>query len=126
MSGKLKAKLTTERDFNDKQRELADLMSDISERCYCAGWLLGNEARLWDALQPGDDLKYGISTIDVAMLGRIRQLSIELDGWIIFFDDVYGCSLDDKDCGLAFIRLSDWRTLRDTVWTKLTNSLKGA
>src|SRR6185312_5627864 len=43
---------------------LACLMSEISEECYCAGWLIGNEHRLWSAMtDPTDDRRYGMGEI---------------------------------------------------------------
>lgn len=35
---------------------LARLMSDISEDCWCAGWMSGTEFALWKAVQTGDGI----------------------------------------------------------------------
>jgi hypothetical protein len=40
--------------LTDSQWDLYDRMSGISEDCYCAGWVGGNEYDIWDALQHGD------------------------------------------------------------------------
>lgn len=42
-----------EPDFNEKQRELYELMSDISEDCFAAGWIVGAEYEIWAAMHPG-------------------------------------------------------------------------
>lgn len=94
-------------DFNAQQRELHDLMSDISEDCWCAGWLLNNEHTIWEALQ-GGDRTYGQGEIDAERLERIRALSAELDGWIVWIDDRDEPGMPVEQWGCRFVPLATW------------------
>lgn len=81
-----------------RKRELYDLMSEISEDCYCAGWMSGNEFRLWDAItDPNDDRKYGMWQIEEEQVTRLRELSELTNGWWVWEDDC------------AFIGLDEWK-----------------
>lgn len=71
-----------EHDWTDKQRELYELMSDISEDCYCAGWYMGNEYHIWAALQDGDR-RYGMGEMDAEQLEKCRALAKELGDWMV-------------------------------------------
>ena len=73
-------------ELTPKQRELYDLMSEISEDCYCAVWMNGNEFVIWRALQ-GGDRTYGQGEIEQAMLEQCRQLATEIGGWIVWPDN---------------------------------------
>ena len=99
--------MITEANFTESQRELYDLMSDISEDCYCAGWLMGNEYNIWAALQDGD-LSYGRGVMDAESLERFRELSAELQGWIIWADDDMDKDMPVAEWGPRFITLGKW------------------
>lgn len=65
-----------------RKKELYELMSDISEDCYCAGWMHGNEFRLWDAItDPDDDRRYGMGEIEPQQVQRLKELSQLSGGW---------------------------------------------
>lgn len=84
-------------------RALIDLMSDISEECYCAGWMHGNEYRLWDAItNPNDDRIYGFTKINDEQIERLRDLSRKLDGWVVWDDEV----------GERFVTIEEWERIR--------------
>lgn len=102
-----------EQDMTDQQRELYELMSDISEDCYCAGWMHGLEYAIWGALQ-GGDRRYGMSEMDAAKLERCRVLAKELDGWVIWYDD------DDEDND-AVLPINEWgpRFVPMAEWLKM-------
>jgi len=86
--------------LNSKQQELSDLMSDISERCYCAGWMSGCEYRLWAAIiNPDDKRNYGESEISLNEVHRMKELSDEIGGWIY-------CS--ENDYIERFIPMNEW------------------
>lgn len=104
--------------FTPDMAELCKLMSDISEDCYCAGWMDGNEYRLWTAVtDPNDDRAYGQDVIDTNDIARLRTLSGSLGGWIV-------CSDDDYE--LYFVPIEEWKarydyaTKRDTQVTVST------
>ncbi len=64
-------------------------MSNISEQCYCAGWMDGLEYSIWAALV-GGDIKYGQSEIDRATLNTIKWLSDQTETWIVWRDSRHG------------------------------------
>lgn len=87
-----------------KQDELAELMAGISERCYCAGWINGNEFRLWSAvIDPVDTLSYGLAFINREEVEEMKRLSQEIDGWIVWQDANLSSPSD-----LCFIEMSLW------------------
>lgn len=91
--------------FGYRKRELYELMSDISEECYCAGWMDGNEFRLWRAVtDPNDDRRYGQSEIEKWQLIRLRELSELTGGWWVWEDDAAFISLDEWRRRLAAIK----------------------
>lgn len=93
-----------EHDFNDKQRELYDLMSSISEDHYCAGWIMGLEHSIWGALQG----KYRHPDMDTEKLNRCGTLAKDLDGWIIWFDEYYDKSAPSDEHGPRFVTMEYW------------------
>ncbi len=60
---------------------LRELMSDISEDHYCAGWLMGLEYRLFDAAYAGDDFGFGLTHNE---LSKLITLSQQCQGWWVF------------------------------------------
>lgn len=56
-------------------------MSAISEECWAASWLIGNEYRLWDALF-GDGIGCGQGGLSPDDLEELRILSAQAQGWI--------------------------------------------
>jgi len=68
-----------------QQELLAKVMSDVSGRCYCAGWMENLEYILWHAVNNGER-SYGMDTITQRDIDTLKWLSNEFDGWI-FFDD---------------------------------------
>lgn len=74
------------KDLTSQQLLLVDFMSEISERCYSAGWMQGLEYILWNAILHGQT-KYGhdfVSQTDIAMLS---DLSKAANAWIVFDDN---------------------------------------
>ncbi len=67
------------------QRALAEYMSQLSEEFYCAGWLIGLEYALWDAVRSGHG-PLGWQHLDEMQISRLRDLSHQCDGWIVFDD----------------------------------------
>jgi hypothetical protein len=56
-------------------------MSDISEDCYAARWLIGNEYSLWQMLS-GASTRYGMCEVSAEELEEVRILSERANGWI--------------------------------------------
>lgn len=94
--------------FSDDERKLYELMSDISEDCWCAGWMHGNEFALWDAITTGD-LNYGMGEIDRVDLAQVAALAVGCGRWIIWRDDDDGLDKNDaSEWGAYSISLKDW------------------
>jgi hypothetical protein len=86
--------------MNPSAQTLADYMSEISETAYCAGWMEGLEFALWRAVTEGP-MRYGHLDITQEHIYKLRTLSDNCGGWIVF---------DDKK-EETFIGLDAWRRL---------------
>lgn len=64
-----------------KAAALAEAMSDISEECWCAEWLMGCEYDLWRMLH-GGSREWGMGEVAEVDIERLRELSAECGGWI--------------------------------------------
>ena len=73
-------------DLTQPQRQLANLMSDISERCYNAAWMANLEYVLWSAVLSGPT-KYGHDVISQHDINQLMQLSEKANAWIVFHED---------------------------------------
>lgn len=77
-------------------RALANLMSDISERCCSAKWLQGNEFDIWAAIHGGrTDHAHPTDT-------EVRDLFVLHDlcgGWVIW---------SESDLALSFVPTAEW------------------
>lgn len=62
-------------------RQLCDLMSDISEDGYCAGWMMGVERALWQRAVDGVGRVYGQTEVRLETLQRLRDLAELAGGW---------------------------------------------
>lgn len=74
------------KNLTPDQEKLANFMSDISERCYYAGWLDNLEYVLWGALINGPRA-YGRGEITQEDIDALKQLSGAVNAWIVFDDD---------------------------------------
>jgi hypothetical protein len=79
----------------DAARLLVVLMRDISESTWCAGWLMGLEHILWDAMQAGPKEDSEFVENDLA---RLRKLHEQAGGWWVW----------TKDVGEVFIATDAW------------------
>lgn len=71
-------------------------MSDISEHCWCAGWMDGLEFRLWELVEGDPDRRYGESQVTERDIEDLRAISQELGGWMKWDD------------GEQFVPLDQW------------------
>jgi hypothetical protein len=83
--------------------QLAELMSDISERSFAAGWLNGTEYVLWDALLKGPR-DWGRDRITADDIARLSQLSTAAGGWI-----TYSINRPAK-----FIEMGEWKLMAES------------
>jgi hypothetical protein len=73
-------------DLTPDERRLADLMSEISEKCYSAGWMENIEYVLWDALTSGPR-NFGHDTITQDDIDQLLKISGTAKSWIVFDDE---------------------------------------
>jgi hypothetical protein len=81
--------------------QLADLMSDISERCWAAGWMSDLEYALWGIVTGKRDRHYGMGEVQDYEIARLQDLSDTAGGWIIW----------DQQDGRRFVTITEWRQL---------------
>lgn len=80
-------------DLNIGQRNLADFMSKLSEKCYSAQWMENLEYVLWSATINGPK-KYGQALISKANIDQLTQLSKICNCWILFDNIVEETAVD--------------------------------
>jgi len=98
-----------------RQHELYDMMSEISEECYCAGWMDGNEFTLWEAIQTGE-MRYGMGNIDKEKLAKVAALSVLTGCWIIWKDKEHGLPLEEH--GPYAIPIAEWIAIYNAINSK--------
>lgn len=86
---------------NTVKEVLAELMSEISEDCWCAGWLSGLEFDLWEMVQ-GGPRRFGMGEVSEEDVQRLRVLSNECGGWIVW-------NMDKGDT--SFVPLAEWEAI---------------
>lgn len=77
--------------------QLCSEMSEVSENCYCAGWMGDLEYSLWRMLNDPGDSGYGQDKFSDAKKRRIASLAVAADGWWVWQDD-----------GPVFVSLAEW------------------
>jgi len=92
-------------DLTNAQRELADYMSEISEKCYAASWMQGLEYALWNAVINGEQA-YGQNFITTKDCETLRILSEACDSWI-YFDEYKECVAIDFAQWITIYKASD-------------------
>jgi hypothetical protein len=78
--------------------QLRDVMSEISEDYYCAGWLNGLEYSLWGMLE-GCDRGFGFGSVTDAEIAGLRELHERCGGWWRW----------EKGVGEVFVATEEWR-----------------
>jgi len=87
-------------DLNSPQKVLCDLMRDISEEGWAAGWMDGLEYALWHMVLHGP-AQYGFKFVDEQAIQQLKHLSEQAECWIVF-DDI----TDERAASL-----SEWQKL---------------
>jgi hypothetical protein len=73
-------------DLTPEQKRLEEFMSDISEKCYTAGWIHNLEYVLWYAMHNGP-FKFAQDWITQEEIDELKRLSQECNCWIYMDDD---------------------------------------
>lgn len=91
--------------FTPDQARLDQLMSDLSEDYWCAGWLIGLEQDLWEQLKTNDqpvdpDAEFfGFGSEDSRRrLEEIGEAAARCDGWIVW----------KEGAGETFVTFEEW------------------
>jgi hypothetical protein len=63
--------------LTEKQQQLADSMSGVSEDTWSASWYIGVEFLIWQSLETGNNLLSSEETI------KLQQLHEDVNGWIV-------------------------------------------
>lgn len=80
-------------DLKEGEKLLMNYMSDISERCYTAGWMENVEYVLWDAVTTGPR-NFGREQITEEDIQFLIQLSSKTNSWIIMDDEREEIAID--------------------------------
>jgi len=96
--------------------ELFDLMVDLSERCYCAGWMENWESTIWKLVcAEHKDVDVGQDEIKAWELIRLKQLIEKNNGIWAFVGNL------NKEpawyCGFCFIKLAEWKEYYDKTFS---------
>ena len=104
--------------MNWKHRALYQLMSDISEEHWCAGWMSDNEYALWQQVaDPKADRHYGIQDGEDSNLSDLRSISAEIHGWIRWVDRDEA-EAKQLECGPCFVPMAEWLRIYDARQAK--------
>jgi hypothetical protein len=93
-----------------EQQALRNLISEVSERCWYAGWLHDAEFDVWRLMTEGGEWGRCASGDLDGLLAEIRDLSERLGVWITWNDR-------RKDCDHEPVSLGAW-TKRFEVWSR--------
>ena len=97
--------------FTPDQKALYDLMSDISEDCFFAVWITGNEYGVWDAINGN---ARGYEQASAEQLQKCRELSNLINGWVIWRDDQDDPDMPLEEWGPYFIGMDEWIAMKHT------------
>jgi hypothetical protein len=86
------------------QEALAGLMSDISEREFCAGWMMGLEHALWHMVTKRL-MKHDGYRVTTEELDRLQELSELAGGWIKWTP---WCERERGAEGETFVPMAEW------------------
>jgi len=100
MSGEPIVSLLDTRDDSPAAR-LAAFMSDLSEDCWCAGWLSDCEFALWSLANSGGGL-WGMGVVSPDDAARLLALSEAAGGWVRWEDGV----------GAVFVPMDEWKGMK--------------
>lgn len=110
-----------------KRRALQGLMSDISEECYCAGWMSGNEYTLWEmVIDPKASRRYGMGQVSEEWIADLKAMSVEVGGWFRWVDDDTIPCLPVEEWGCKFTPLAEWEPIYERQmkeWAELRASI---
>ena len=87
--------------------ELGQLMSDISEDHWAAGWMHYNEYALWAMVIDPTKRRYAMRDVPENQIARLKKLSEQIGGWIAYRVDPFSPGADIEK-GEEFIPMAEW------------------
>jgi hypothetical protein len=82
------------KDLTDDEIEMANLMSEISENAYAAGWLMNLEHIVWQAVISGPR-RFGRVEITKSDIEKLTRLSGATQTWIVYNDQETAIPIDE-------------------------------
>lgn len=80
-------------------RELVELMGEISEDHYAAGWLMGLEHSLWRLAFETPEDTFGFSSLSMVERGKLIELTHRCQGWWVW---------SERRGGRRFLTYDEW------------------
>jgi hypothetical protein len=79
---------------------LLRMMSDLSEDCWCAGWMTDLEFTLWTAVETGNkDFGFGMRECDLSRLKHLHEMA---GGWWVW---------EKGEADNRFVTTEEWLTI---------------
>lgn len=85
---------------------LYDLMSEISEDCWSARWLDGNECNIWNLLQEGSGV-YGRKEVTQETISEVRRIAETLGEWPAYV------TVNPETTKLFWVPIEEWPVLME-------------
>lgn len=98
-----------------KKEQLAELMSEISEWCWSATWIMGNEYALWDFINSEGSKKYGVCETETDHvfaedLQKLKALAEEVGQWPVWDDEVTDAETV-AGMYLRWVSIEEWKQI---------------
>ena len=74
-------------ELTPEQRVLAEAMSDVSERAYCAGWMQDTEYEVWRLLHDGGGWGWAEAEYLAPEVEAVRAAFERAGCWIVWDDE---------------------------------------
>lgn len=93
-------------------QRLAQAISDLSEDCWCAGWLDDCEHVLWEMLGITEPREWGMGYVTPEDAAKLKALSDEAGGWVYWHVPLRDDGMPPEDrwlsTGPRFVAMADW------------------
>lgn len=72
--------MTDDANIKQAREDLREYMSELSEACYCAGWMSGLEYSLWSFVTEGPG-RFGMAYVEQPEIDKLKALADKAGGW---------------------------------------------
>ena len=66
---------------------LRELMSEVSQDCWCAGWMIGTERVLFDIVFVDSSRTWGLAPVDPKKVDLMREVATFWDIWVVSHEE---------------------------------------